>query len=418
MRHLALARVVLVGTVRRYLDAEGPGLAAGLAYSSLLSFVPLVASVTLLIATIFSDAQASVYALIHKLIPGASRQVVADLEIAAAQAHALSRWATVVFAFTSLRTFLLVEDAANALWGTAVPRPFLKRVGIAVVVVFLGPVAMGVAASILLKIRVSVFSIHLTDTAVTACVLTLLYWAVPTSHVRWGPAFAAGLLAAVGFALVRWAFRAGVVAVTDISHVYGSITAIVIFVLAVGFAWDILVFGMAFAHAVQFREELLAHDEPARQTRLPGPLEEAVRLLVILGQAWDAGHRSATLGDLADAVRQPPDEVRSRLERLAEAGLVREADDGVFVLTRPPEGISLYTVARAVGEAEPRAVPSGEHSVAGTLRRVYTRADREERGVLQGTSLRDLAEQAGAKAKEAPSSAEQDKNSGEKPAEG
>jgi DNA-binding IscR family transcriptional regulator len=61
-----------------------------------------------------------------------------------------------------------------------------------------------------------------------------------------------------------------------------------------------------------------------------------------------------------------------------------------WALSRSPDKISLYAVARAIGESAERPVPAGDDPVAATLRRVFSKANREERGVLQGTSLRDV----------------------------
>ena len=56
-----------------------------------------------------------------------------------------------------------------------------------------------------------------------------------------------------------------------------------------------------------------------------------------------------------------------------------------------PAEISLYTVARALGEYVPRPVPQGDAPEDETLRQIFRRTDREVRSVLQGTSLEDLA---------------------------
>ena len=64
--------------------------------------------------------------------------------------------------------------------------------------------------------------------------------------------------------------------------------------------------------------------------------------------------------------------------------------DGDLSLSRAPEKISLYAVSRAIGESAPRAVPAGHDAAATMLHRVFSKANREERAVLQGTSLRDL----------------------------
>ena len=53
-------------------------------------------------------------------------------------------------------------------------------------------------------------------------------------------------------------------------------------------------------------------------------------------------------------------------------------------------GIRSYPGWRAIGESALQAVPAGDDAAARTLHRVFSKANREERAVLQGTSLRDL----------------------------
>ena len=119
--------------------------------------------------------------------------------------------------------------------------------------------------------------------------LTLIYKVVPSSQVRWGAAAAAGVLAGAGLTGLRQLFTLGFVAAAGAAKVYGTISAIAVFVTATGFAWTILLFGFSFAHAVQFRDELLAHDAPPPAAKKPGALEEAVQLLLRLTEAWHAG---------------------------------------------------------------------------------------------------------------------------------
>ena len=84
------------------------------------------------------------------------------------------------------------------------------------------------------------------------------------------------------------------------------------------------------------------------------------------------------------------DDVETVLARLVVDGLVRRDPSGAYALARPPDEISVWAVARAIGESAPRTVPGEDDRVATTLREVFIRATREERGVLQGTSLKDL----------------------------
>ena len=75
---------------------------------------------------------------------------------------------------------------------------------------------------------------------------------------------------------------------------------------------------------------------------------------------------------------------------LREAGLLVASADGNLALSRAPETISLYAVSRAIGESAPRAVPASHDAAANKLHRVFSKANREERAVLQGASIRDL----------------------------
>src|SRR5450756_3006378 len=74
-----LARAVLVGTARRFLDARGFDLAASLAYSALLTLVPLVACVTVLTSAFFGQSGTGLYRLL-RFLPGAGRDFVMDLQ--------------------------------------------------------------------------------------------------------------------------------------------------------------------------------------------------------------------------------------------------------------------------------------------------------------------------------------------------
>jgi len=385
---------VLKGTIRRFLDARGFDLASALAYASLLTIVPLMASVTVLTSTFFGTAGEGLYRVLRWIVPGARRDVVTILRTWSLQAATLTGTATVFFLLTSLRTFFQIEGAAKTLWGTTVhPRPFLKRVGFALTVTVLGPVTVGVFTSFLLETGASFTEFRFLGLLTTMGLLVVLYRFLPGARVRWGPAVIAAGFSALGLTLLRILFAAGARYLTSLdttlSHVYGSISAVVVFVLAVGFAFAILLLGVSLAHAVQHREELLGHDAPPR-TAHGGPLYEAVRILLPLAEAWRNDRATRTLRALSNEVTSPEANVEILLARLVVDGLVTRDAESRYSLSRAPDEISLYAVARAIGESEPRAVPAGDDPVAETLREVFLRANRVERGVLQGTSLRDL----------------------------
>ncbi len=374
--------------MKSFLEARGAVLAAGLAYSSLLSFIPLVVSVTVLTSTFFGERGTGFLRLLRFFVPGNSRELMTRISTLVDDAQAASWIATALLVVTSLRVYFDVEGAANLLWGTLRPRRVRQRLVLAVLVVVLGPVALGVVTSLLLERGVPLTQLHFRGLFASIAALTLVYKVVPSAQVRWGAAAASGIVAGAGLTALRQLFTVGFVAFAGVERLYGTLSVIAIFVIAAGFAWTILLFGFAFAHAVQFRDELLAHDAPPPEAKKPGALEETTQLLLRLTEGWHAGV-ALDVSTLSESCGRAPDDLRSRMKRLDTAGLVVVAGDSVR-LARPPDTVTLYAVARAVGEAAPRAVPAGSEPAAAILRALYMRADAEERGVLQGTSLEDV----------------------------
>ncbi len=182
----------------------------------------------------------------------------------------------------------------------------------------------------------------------------------------------------------------GVTELAGLGSAYGPLTAAIVFVVAVGFVFVLFLLGISLAHAIQFRDEFRDHDALAERTEEGGRLYESVRLLLVLAVAWSNDRATRTLTALAHTLDLSESEVVPLVRDLRHAGLVAAGEGGVFSLTRSPETISLYAVARAIGESAPRAVPSGTDAVAASLHRIFGKAAREERAVRQGTSLDDL----------------------------
>ncbi|MDL2718831.1 MAG: YhjD/YihY/BrkB family envelope integrity protein [Acidobacteriota bacterium] len=387
---ISLARAVLVGTLRRFLDARGFDLAASLAYSALLTLVPLVACVTLLTSAFFGESGTGLYRLL-RFLPGAGRDFVTNLQAFSVKATSLSGTATLFFLVTSLRTFFQIESTVQALWGsTGTPRTPLRRLGMALSVMILGPIALGVLTSLLLESGAPLGDFRLLGSLMSFGLLVYLYRSLPGSFVRWAPAVVAALLVSASLTLLRVGFARSVALLASLNQTYGPLSAIVIFVVAIGMMTTLFLVGVSLAHAIQYRDEFRSHDVPLERTEEGGRLYVASRILLVLAGAWQNDRATRSPALLAEAVARPKDEVALLVGALRAGGLLVAQADGNLALSRDPEKISLYAVSRAIGESAPRAVPAGHDAAANVLHRVFAKANREERAVLQGTSLRDL----------------------------
>lgn len=254
----------------------------------------------------------------------------------------------------------------------------------------LGPIAIGILTSLLLESGASFSGFRPLGSFLTLALLVFLYRTLPGAAVRWGPAVVAAFFGAATITVLRIVITRGVTRLAGAGAVYGPLTAAIVFVVAVGFAFVLFLLGISLAHAIQFRDEFLDHDALEERTEEGGRLYESVRLLLVLTVAWRNDRATRTLTALAHELGHPESDLVPLVRSLRQAGLVTAGEGGVFSLTRSPETISLYAVARAIGESAPRPVPKGNDAVATSLHRIFGKAAREERAVLQGTSLRDL----------------------------
>ena len=99
--------------MKSFLDGRGVGLAAGLAYSSLLSFIPLVVAVTILTSTFFGERGTGFFRLLRFFVPGTSREVLRGVEALVDEAQVASWVATARLVLTSLRVYFDVGEPAS-----------------------------------------------------------------------------------------------------------------------------------------------------------------------------------------------------------------------------------------------------------------------------------------------------------------
>src|SRR5450759_2047246 len=147
----------------------------------LLARAVLVACVTLLTSAFFGESGTGLYRVL-RFLPGAGRDFVTDLQAFSVKATSVSGTATFFFLATSLNTFFQVESAVQALWGsTLTPRRPLRRLGTALSVMILGPIALGVLTSILLESGAPLGDFRPLGSLMSFGLLTYLYRKLPGS---------------------------------------------------------------------------------------------------------------------------------------------------------------------------------------------------------------------------------------------
>ena len=240
-------------TFRRARQERLPQVAGTLAFTTLLSVVPLVAVSFALFTRfpIFSRFESALEEhLLKSLLPAdIARTVLQYLHQFAANASGLTWVGSLFLLAAAIAMLLTVENAFNQIWNVKRRRPFLKRVGLYLVVLAVGPPALGVslwATSYVLGVSMgwigplppeARFVLNLGPVALSWVGLACLFYFVPNTRVRWRDAIAGGLIAGIALELGKRGFTAYLLKIPTYKAVYGAFAVFPMFLLWVYFSW-------------------------------------------------------------------------------------------------------------------------------------------------------------------------------------
>ena len=260
---LALARAM--GRQARQLQL--PQAAGSLAFLSLLAIVPMfsiVFAVTTASPAFGRLREALQKFLLSNLFPAAiSNTVVDHLNQFAAKANELSLIGTVAFLLTAFVALVTIERALNRIWGADRPRPLANRLTLYWMLLTLGPLLLGAYLAVhgmvatawlrgadLRELRGVWFVVLPWITTIGG--LMLLYRLLPSATVRWREALAGALLAAMIFELLRNLLGWYVARLPTYTVVYGTFSALPVFLLWLSLGWMALLAGALLAANLRF----------------------------------------------------------------------------------------------------------------------------------------------------------------------
>jgi membrane protein len=375
--------------------------ASGLAYTSLLALVPMLA-VAVSVSTPFlkQDEGHRVTKLVDKMVDmfahtgpatATASAPVADTgeadtnsvpsSAAEESAHArkqmvdtingfinrtnsgaLGLTGTALLIFAAISMLASIESTFNDIWGVSQGRSWFARVVQYWAVISLGPVLLVVVAGLasgrhfkslqLLLERmpgVGTLLFHLLPVIILCLTFTLFYRLMPNTRVRWSAALIGGLVGGVLWHLnsilsvlyvSRW--------VTN-SKIYGSLAAIPVVMAGLYLSWLILLFGAQVAYAFQNRDAYV-QDKQADNVNQRSREFIALRLMECIGQRFQRALPPAGIAEIAHALAVPTRLIQQIMEPLQAARLVMEVagDESGFAPARPLEGINCHDILLAL----------------------------------------------------------------------
>ncbi len=340
-RRLKAAFYFLVYVVRRYWRDEALDLASSLAYTSLLSMVPLLA-IGLGILAAFPGFETLRHDLLetlfHNLVPEVGGQVQYYMGRFAANAGRLTTFGIVGLVATAVMLLVAIEAALNRIFRVANLRATWSRIIVYWAALTVGPLLAGVGLTMSAWFSVLPWVSHMhywagkSTTAslrdfgntispfvILAVAFTILFLVTPNRRVRITDALAGGVVAALLVVGLRAGFSLYIAYWGAYKPVYGAIATMPIFLAWVYLSWTAVLFGAEIAAALPERRHRRL--DPT-DTPLDGRdrLTLALLLLATLSEGGDArGFALYALTEKLAAAERPVVEI---LRGLSIAGLI------------------------------------------------------------------------------------------------
>jgi membrane protein len=330
--------------------------AAALAFVTILALIPLLAAFTFVAAQLLHDYQDRVLAFLTSVLPYSEGQVLASLQNFVNQAETLQEVGFLAFILVGLGAFGTIEETINRIWQVSTRRSLRARLVSFTLLVFWGPLLIGSCYSVLLLLRQrpgfdvlfdESILVQAVPFAVSVVGLTMLYWQVPFTRVRFRAALTGGVTAALLLEVLRRAFAYYVDRFSAGTYVvYGGFALAIFFMISLELAWLAVLLGTEVAYVHQ-------HFGALTNTRgLDARFRESWIGLAALAALVEGLRNGKPVGDLdrvAVRLGVAPEALRTALEPLVKAGLVVETtgEPAGYVLARDPHELTLETALAA-----------------------------------------------------------------------
>lgn len=249
--------------LRRFIEDRGTHTAGTLAYTTLISLVPLLA-VGLSFLAIFTDLRNQSSDILNfsfeNFVP-ASREVIQEyMEQFASKASGMSTAGLLVLIFTALMMMATIDASLNHIWRVRTRRDKKSSFLVYGAVLTWGPMLIGAGIGLtsylislpLLNEAASPFGgkkaiLSLAPYLLETTAFVLLYLVVPNRQIKLRHAIAGGVLAAILFEAAKRGFAWYVTTFPTYEVIYGALAVIPIFLVWVYVSWVVILLGAEFA---------------------------------------------------------------------------------------------------------------------------------------------------------------------------
>jgi len=268
--------------------------------------------------------------------------------------------------YTVISMIQKVESSFNYVWRVARPRSIMRRFTEYLSIMIVGPVLLAVALGLMAAAQRSPITQRL-DTimplaltlsflgrlvpyAIVTIVFTFMYWLIPNTRVKYSAAMIGGVTAGVIWALVGKVFTAFIVYSGQLMAIYSGFAIVLTTLIWVYLSWEILLIGAGFAFYLQF-PQYLRHGQQAIELNACAQEQIALSVMYLIARDYASGGADWTPDRLAAELEVPGSALAPILAALERASLTVPTEKEHLVPGRDPGDILLLTIVDVVRRA-------------------------------------------------------------------
>jgi membrane protein len=393
--------------VRDFLEDRCLLRASALSFNTILSIVPLFALAFAVVKGLGVHTALESF-IIRRLTAGS--QEIANRIIAYIDNTKMGSVGAVGLAALIVTVVALlgnIEEAFNDIWGVKETRSFRRKFSDYVSVVVSAPILLIAATSITTSLQNRNFMGWLLETQYIGgfilfafklipylsiwVALVFLYYFIPNTKVRFRSALVGGFFAGIIWQVAQWGYIHFQVGVAKYNAIYGTLSALPIFMIWIYTSWIIVLFGVEIVCAHQNMKTFL-HD--THHANLNYASREMTALVLLLA-AVDAYCNDAppwTCDRLAEETGIPARIVNEILSQLVELNyfVSTGGESPSYIPARAPE--HMY-VGRLIGEMKNYGEPceiQGMEGIRKLLKDVLRGREPDADAGKDGVTIRDL----------------------------
>ncbi len=347
--------------LRHFYMLRGMQTASSLAYTSLLSIVPLVTVMFGLFGSIsvlqgFSGAiQDFIFA---SFVPQFGWTIQGYISGFSSKASQLTISGIAVLVLIAIMLMATIDNAFNRIWivknkrnpiarllvywGVLTMGPLLIGIGLATTSYFL---SLSVVADVDTTLNLKASLLSWLPFLTTSIAFTLLYILIPNCYVSKKHALTGGVISAVLFELAKYGFGIYVKEMPGYENIYGAVAVIPLFLIWIYVSWVIVLFG---AHITFCLSSFRLQDEIEHRSKGGWTYLDVLRVLDVLYQAQKKGETVSVLKLRKSNILLPHYQMNDLLEHLQRLKWVNQSSNGQWLLSKDMKETSLYDLHTAL----------------------------------------------------------------------